>query len=72
MPWHDKTPWRSKRKAAVQTPAARLADIEKQCRAGDIGLHEALVAAHAIGIEAGRANPAIERIGETKNPEVQT
>jgi hypothetical protein len=72
MSWHDQTPWRAKRKAEITTTAERLADVERKCRAGDLGLHEALIAAHAIGIESGRANPAVTRIGETHSPEVQT
>ena len=72
MSWHDESPWRAKRKAEITTAAERLADVERKCRAGDMGLHEALIAAHAIGIEAGRANPAVTRIGETHSPEVQT
>lgn len=72
MAWHDGTPWQAKRKAEITTAAERIAEVERKCRAGDIGLHEALLAAHAIGIEGGRANPAITRIGDTHTPEVQT
>lgn len=72
MAWHDGTPWRNRYKSREVTAAERLAEVEKKCTAGDLGLHEALVAAHAIGIEHGRANPAITRIGETHTPEVQT
>lgn len=72
MAWHDQTPWRAKRKAEIVTASERLAEVERKCRLGDLGLHEALLAAYAIGIEAGRANPAIQRIGDQQTPEVQT
>lgn len=70
MSWHDQSPWRAKRSEAVQTVTERLAAVEKSLRAGDIDPHRAVLAAYQIGIEAGRANPAVQKIGEGHTPEV--
>ncbi len=72
MAWHDQSPWRAKRKAELVTVTDRIADVERRCRAGDAGLHEALIEAYTIGVEAGRANPAVERIGEAHTPEIKS
>lgn len=72
MSWHDQTPGSRKRKKQAVTVTERLSEVERQCRNGDTGLHEALIAAYQIGIEAGRANPAVQRIGEGHSPELQT
>jgi hypothetical protein len=72
MAWHDESPWRSKRKAAVQTATDRLADLEKKLSTGDISPAMAVTEAFNIGIEEGRANPVITRIGTPHTPEVQT
>lgn len=72
MAWHDETPWRSKRKREASTVTERLAQVERHFRHGDMGIHEALIAAYQIGIEAGRANPAVTRVGESHDTEVQT
>ncbi len=72
MAWHDESPWRAKRRAAVQTATDRLADLEKKLSTGDISPAMAVTEAFNIGIEEGRANPAIPRIGTPHTPEVQT
>lgn len=72
MAWHDGTPWRAKRKATVQTATDRLAGLEKKLSTGDISPAMAVTEAFNIGIEEGRANPAIPRIGTPHTPEVQT
>lgn len=72
MAWHDETPWRSKRKREPVTVTEKLAQVERHVRYGDMGIHEALIAAYTIGIEAGRANPAVQRIGDTHDTEVKS
>lgn len=71
MAWHDESPWRAKRKAAVQTATDRLADLERKLESGDISPAMAVTQAFTIGIEQGRANPAI-KISGPHTPEVQT
>jgi len=56
----------------VQTATDRLADLEKKLSTGDISPAMAVTEAFNIGIEEGRANPAIPRIGTPHTPEVQT
>jgi hypothetical protein len=72
MAWHDESPWRSKRKAEIVTATEKLADVERKFRQGDLSPTQAVLAAYHIGIEEGRANPAITRIGTPHTPEVQT
>lgn len=74
MAWHDVSPWRRKQKQAAgpATLTQRLADVERQCSAGELSLHAAVLAAYQIGIEAGRANPVIQRIGQPHATEVET
>lgn len=74
MAWHDMTPWRRKHQKRQQpaTFTARLDAVERQCSAGDLSLHAAILEAFQIGIEAGRANPAIQRVGEAHSMEVET
>lgn len=68
----DSTPWRERRKAAIVTIGQRLAEVERKCRHGDLSLHEALIQAYTLGIEEGRANPAVVKVGEAHTPEVQS
>lgn len=74
MAWHDVNPWRRKhqKRARPATVTERLALVERQCSAGDLSLHAAILEAYQIGIEAGRANPAIQRVGEAHSTEVET
>jgi hypothetical protein len=72
MSWHDESPWRAKRKADIVTATQRLADLERRFRMGDLSPTQAVLEAYHIGIEEGRANPAIQRIGQTHTPEVQS
>lgn len=74
MAWHDMSPWRRKQQKRSEgaTYTQRIADVERSCRHGDIGLHEALIAAYTIGIEAGRANAVVQRIGEPHDTEVKS
>jgi len=72
MAWHDGTPWRAKRKAEIETATQRLAELERKFRSGDLSPTQAFLEAYAIGIEEGRANPDIQRVGQAHTPEVQT
>lgn len=49
MSWHDETPWRRRHRKPAQTPQQRLDEIEGKCRAGDIGLRQAIEAAYRVG-----------------------
>jgi len=62
----------AKRRSEAVTVTEKLAQVERHMRHGDLSVHDALLAAYHIGIEAGRANPAVQRIGEGHDTEVQT
>lgn len=66
MPWHDASPWSRKRRKQTKTPEQRLDDIERRCRAGDIGLSDAIRAAFALGqaTEQARLIPGANAIKE--------
>lgn len=68
----DETPWRERQRSAIRTATDKIADVERKLRNGDVSMHQALLMAFGIGIEEGRANPAIVRIGENHSPEVTT
>lgn len=73
MAWHDRTPWRRRQeKQKATTLTGRLDEVERQCSEGRISLHAAIHEAYLIGIEAGRANPVIQRIGQPHDTEVET
>ena len=72
MAWHDESPWRAKRRAAVQTTTERLDDLAKKLSHGDMSPAMAVTEAFNIGIQEGRANPVIQKISGPHTPEVQT
>ena len=71
MAWHDESPWRAKRRAAVQTTTERLDDLAEKVKKGDLSPAMAVTEAFNIGIAEGRANPVI-KISGPHTPEVQT
>ena len=65
MAWHDASPWRRKRNDA-STPN-RIAEIVRQCRAGDLSLDDAIVAAYSAGHDDG-VTLERERIASAEKP----
>lgn len=51
MPWHDATPWRKRHQKRAVSVEQRLDEIEGKCRAGDIGLRQAIEAAYRVGAQ---------------------
>lgn len=51
MPWHDATPWKRKqdKQARHAGTLAKLERIERQVRAGDMSVLDAVKAAYLIG-----------------------
>jgi hypothetical protein len=51
MPWHDATPWKRKHDKAAknQTALAKLERIERQVRAGEMSILDAVKFAYLMG-----------------------